>query len=164
MNGCRDLTSSQKMQDATSFDAFLKEKMGHPWLFQHTTRDMPFLDLSRALKEGAVIDIIDGSHNNDWGAAWRIILHTHEDCQWWRLYITPGRKEDRSAFHSELGGLYVMIVNISLLCSFYHIDKGSIEFGSDCEGALYYISTPDLLIPPMTHSFDIIMSVRKVHF
>jgi hypothetical protein len=64
---------------------------------------------------------------------------TNEAEQWTGLHVTPVRKDDQSAFRSEVGGIYAMAVAIKLICKFFHISNGSVSFGSDCEAALYYI-------------------------
>jgi hypothetical protein len=44
---------------------------------------MPFLDLSRVIREGTAIGISDGSHRKDWGTeAFHIISHIYADQQW----------------------------------------------------------------------------------
>jgi hypothetical protein len=53
-----------------------------------------------------VIAISDGSHKNKWGtASWKIMPDTNEDEQWAGLHVTPGRKDDQSAFSCEIGGI-----------------------------------------------------------
>jgi hypothetical protein len=64
---------------------------------------------------------------------------TNESEQWAGLHVTPGRKDDQSAFSIEIGGIYAMAVAIELICKFFHISNGSVSFGSDCKAALYYI-------------------------
>jgi hypothetical protein len=56
---------------------------------------------------------------------------TNEAEQWAGLHVT-GRKDDQSAFRSEIGGIYDTAVAIILLCKFFHISNGSVSFGSDC--------------------------------
>jgi hypothetical protein len=55
-----------------------------------------------------------------------------------------------------------MLVAITRLCELFDIDQGSVEIGTDCELALYYIITRDKFIPATTNSFDIIMAARNV--
>jgi hypothetical protein len=84
----------------------------------------------------SVIDLT----KSEWGTAnWRILTDTNEEEQWASLHVTPGRKDDQSAFGSEIGGIYAMTVATELLCKFFHISKGSLTFGSYCQAALYYI-------------------------
>jgi hypothetical protein len=76
--------------------------------------------------------------------------------------VTPGRKDDQSAFMSEIGGIYAMAVAIELLCKFFHISNGSVSFGSDCEAALYYIFDRNKKAIAKTNYFDLIMATRKI--
>jgi hypothetical protein len=72
-------------------------------------------------------------------SSWKKIAHSNEADKWAGLHVTPGRKDDRSAFSSEIRGVYAMTVVIELICNFFHISNRSVSFGSDCEAALYYI-------------------------
>jgi hypothetical protein len=64
---------------------------------------------------------------------------TNEAEQWAGLNVTPGRKDEKSDFRSEIGGIYAMAVAIEIICKFFHISNGSMSFGSDWQAALYYI-------------------------
>jgi hypothetical protein len=99
-----------------------------------------FQDLVEAIQERKAIAINNGSHKDKWGtASWRILEDTKEADQWTCLHVTPGRKDDQSAFRSDMGGLYAMAVAIKLICKFLHISNGSMSFRSDFQAALYYI-------------------------
>jgi hypothetical protein len=50
--------------------------------------------------------------------------------KWAGLHVTPGRKDDQSAFRSGIGGVYAMEVEIELICKSFHISNGSVSFGS----------------------------------
>jgi hypothetical protein len=111
-----------------SFDVLIKTRTEYRWLFRHKSPDMYFVVIAEALLEGMTIAISDGSHTNYWGmTAWWILTNTDEKRQCWGLYVTPGRRGDHSAFHSELGGVCTMMVAISLLCDFFNITQGSVE-------------------------------------
>jgi hypothetical protein len=56
---------------------------------------------------------------------------TNEAEQWAGLNVTPGRKDEKSDFRSEIGGIYAMAVAIEIICKFFHISNGSMSFGSD---------------------------------
>jgi hypothetical protein len=86
---------------------------------------------------------------------------TNKAEQWTGQYITPGRKDDKSAFRSEIGGFYYMAVAIKLLSKFFHISNGSVSFGSDCEAAVYYIFDRNKKATATTNYFDLIMATRK---
>jgi hypothetical protein len=122
-----------------------------------------FQDLVDAIKEGRDIAVSDGSHKNKWGtASWRIMEDTNEAEQWAGLHVKPGRKDDHSAFRSEIGGIYAIAVVIELTCKFLHISNGSVSSGSDCKAALYYIFDRNKKATATTDSFDLIMATRKV--
>jgi hypothetical protein len=76
--------------------------------------------------------------------------------------VTPGRKDYKSAFRSEIGGIYDMAVTIKLICKFFYISNGSVSFGSNCQVALYYIFDRHKTATATTNSFDLIMATRKV--
>jgi hypothetical protein len=83
---------------------------------------------------------------NRWGtASWRIMEDTNEAEQWEGLHVTPGRKDDKPPFRSEIGGIYAMAVVIKLICKFFHVSNGVVSFGSDCQAALDYIFDPKKL-------------------
>jgi hypothetical protein len=82
------------------------------------------------IKEGRPITISNVSHKNRWGTvSWRIMADTNETEKWAGLHVTPGRKDDQSAFRSEIGGKYAMIVAIKLICKFftYPMDRCLLE-------------------------------------
>jgi hypothetical protein len=87
---------------------------------------------------------------------------TNKAEQWSQLHVTPGRKDDQSAFRSEIGGNYNMAVAIELICKFFHISNGSVSFGSDREAALYFIFDQNKKTTATTNYFDMIMATRKV--
>jgi hypothetical protein len=76
--------------------------------------------------------------------------------------VTPGRKDDQSAFRSEIGGIYAMTEAIELICKFFHISNGSVSFGSDCQSALYYIFYRHKKATATANYFDLIIATRKV--
>jgi hypothetical protein len=49
----------------------------------------------------------------------------NEAGKWGGLHVTPGRKDDHSAFRSEIGGIYAMALAIELIRKFLHISNGS---------------------------------------
>jgi hypothetical protein len=92
-------------------------------------------------RDGTAIAISDGSHKHDWVTARRSL----------------------SISRSELGGICAMLVAITLICEFFDVSQGSVEIGSNCESALYYIFTKDQCISATTNSFDIIMASSPTH-
>jgi hypothetical protein len=87
---------------------------------------------------------------------------TNKAEQWAGLHVTPGIKDDQSAFRSEIGGIYAMAVAIELICKFFHISNGSVSFKSDCQAALYYIFDRSKKSTATTNYADLIMATRKV--
>jgi hypothetical protein len=116
-----------------------------------------------AIKEGCAIPTSDGSHKNRWvTASWRIMADTNEADQWAGLHVTPGRKDDQSAFRSEIGGTCAMAVAIELKCKFFQISNGSVSSGSDYQAVLYYIFDQNKKCTATTIFFDLIMATIKV--
>jgi hypothetical protein len=132
-------------------------------VFRHTLCSIKFQELVDAIKGGWDITISDGSHKTKWGtSSWSIMIDTNEAEQWAGLHVTPGRKDDHSAFRSEIGGINDMVVAIKLICKFFHISNGSVSFGSDCEVVLYYIFDLNKKATSTTNYFDLIMATIKV--
>jgi hypothetical protein len=99
MTGWRRKHVSRSVPNPSTFQAFLKTKTEYKWLCEHTSRDMPFVELATVIKDETAITISDGSHKNKWGAAlWKLISSTAEKRQWHGLHVIPGRKVDHSAF------------------------------------------------------------------
>jgi hypothetical protein len=90
------------------------------------------------------------------------MANTNEAEQWAGLHVTPGRKDDQSAFRSEIGGVYAMAVAIELICKFFHISNGLVSVGSDFQAAIYCIFDRKKTATATTHHFDLIISTRKV--
>jgi hypothetical protein len=146
-----------------TFEQYLEAQQQYTWLFQHILCSVKFQDLIDAIKEGQAIAISYESHKNKCGtASWRIMADTNEAEQWAGLRVTPGRKDDQSAFRSEIVGIYAMAVVIELICKFFHISNGSVSSGSDCEAALYYIFDRNKKSTATTNYFDLIMATREV--
>jgi hypothetical protein len=163
MSGHREREHSSASIQYGTFDQYLEAQQQHALLFRHTLCSINFQYLVDAIKEGQSIAISDGSHKNKWGtSSWQIMSNTNEDEKWAGHHVTPGRKDDQSAFRSEIGGIYAMAVAIELLCKFFHISNGSVSFGSDCEAALYYIFDRNKKATATTHYFDLIMATIKV--
>jgi hypothetical protein len=113
MSGHREHEHSSASIWYGTFYQYLEDKQQYAWIFRHTLFSIKFQDLVDAIKEERSIAISDGSHKNKWGtASWRIMLETNEAEKWTGLHVTPGRKDDQSAFRSEIGGLYTMAVVI----------------------------------------------------
>jgi hypothetical protein len=113
-----------------TFDQYLEAQQQYAWLFCHTLCYIKFQDLVDAIKEGRAIAISDGSHKNKWGtASWRIMSETNEAEQWAGLHVTPGRKDDQSAFRSDIGGstLWQLQLNSYASSSTYPMDQCPLE-------------------------------------
>jgi hypothetical protein len=163
MAGHRENEHSSASIQYGNFDQYIEAQQQYAWLFHHTLCSIKFQYLVDTIKEGRAIAISDGSHKSKWvKASWRIMADTNEDEQWSGLHVTPGRKDDKSAFRSEIGWIYAMEVAIELLCKFFHISNGSVSFGSDCEAALYYIFVRNKKSTPTPNSFDLIKATIKV--
>jgi len=84
----------------------------------------------KALIEGTAIAISDGSYKDSFGtAAWTIQTETGEGMS--GQVIAPGHNGDHSSYRSELAGLFSIAFIIYKLCSFYHVQEGSIQVRCD---------------------------------
>jgi hypothetical protein len=105
MAGHRDRERSSASIRYGTFDQYVEAQQQCAWLFRPPLFSIKFQDLVDAIKEGRAIAISDGYHKNKWGtASWRIMSDTNEAKQWEGLHVTPWRKDDQSAFRSEIGG------------------------------------------------------------
>jgi hypothetical protein len=106
MSGHREREESVASIRYGTLKQYLEAQQQYACLFQHTLCSIKFQDLADAIKEGGAIAISDGSHKNKWGtASWRIMADTNNTERWAGLYVTTGRKDDKSAFRSEMGGV-----------------------------------------------------------
>jgi hypothetical protein len=163
ISGHRERENSVESIWYGTFEQYLEAQQQYAWLFRHTLYSIKFQDIVDEIKEVRSIAIRDRSHKNKLGtASWRIISDTDKAEQWAGLYVTPGRKDDESAFSSEVGWIYAMEVAIELICKFFHISNGSVSFRSDCQAALHYIFDQHKTATATTNYFDLIMATRKV--
>jgi hypothetical protein len=89
----------------------------------------------KALKEGTAIAFSDGSYKDSFGtAAWTIQTETGEGMS--GQVIALGHDGDHSSYRSELAGLYSIAFIIYKLCTYYHVQEGSIHVGCDGLSAL----------------------------
>jgi hypothetical protein len=124
MSGHREREQSSASIQYGTFDQYIEAQQQYAWLLRHTLCSIKFQAMVDAIKEGWAIAISDGSHKNKWGiSSWKIMSDTNEAEQWAGLHVTPGRKDDQSAFRSEIGGIYDMSVAIELLCKLFHISN-----------------------------------------
>jgi hypothetical protein len=76
--------------------------------------------------------------------------------------LIPGQPIDQSAYRSELGGVYGIMLTCQLLCKVYHVTQGSIEVACDGLSAgqesLVYDSPPN----PSRDHFDMIEAIRTM--
>jgi hypothetical protein len=155
MPGHREREHSSASIRYGTFDQYLEAQQQYAWIFRHTLCSIKFQDLVDAINVGRAIAISDGSHKNKKGTVpWPIMPDTNESEQWAGLNVTPGRKDDQSAFRSDIGGVYAMVVAIELVCKLFHISNGSVYFG---------VTVKRLCIATSTiHSFHLIMATQKV--
>jgi hypothetical protein len=156
MSGHKERETSSASIRYGNFDQYLEAQ------HHHTFCSIKFQDLVVAIKERRAIAISYGYQDNKWGtSSWRIMVDANKAEQWAGVNVTPGRKDDQSAFRSEIGGVYAMAVAIELICKFFHISNGSVSFGSDCEAALYYVFDRNKKATATTNYFHLIMATIK---
>ena len=66
-----------------------------------------------------------------------------------------------SAYRGEVSGILASLFFVNHLCSFFHIQMGSITMGCDGEGALYQSFHEDTPRSIDTPSFDLLMAIHR---
>jgi hypothetical protein len=98
-----------------------------------------FQDMADSIERSELIGISDGSYKDDMGtSAWRLFYINLEDQQWTGQLLVPGQPSDKSAFRSELAGLYAMITLVNSLVDYYEVRNGTVELARDGIQALEY--------------------------
>jgi len=74
----------------------------------------------------------------------------------------PRSHLDQSAYQSELGGIFSIVVTIHNICNYYNISKGMIQIACDGLGPLTQCFAKYQNPSPSTVHFDLIMSIQNM--
>ena len=127
--------------------------------------------LAKALQEGRLIGVSDGSHVDRVAtAAWTLLATTHDgipmdsghDAKITGVFQIPGAGSDQDSFRAELGGIYGQVSFILALCKFFHIDSGSATIGLDGLSALREATFISARKDSIRQHFDLVNSIRRI--
>ncbi len=93
-------------------------------------------NVAAAIQEKTARAVCDGSYKDGHGTAGFCIHGDNPLLQVEGCNRTPGRREDQSAYRSELGGVVGTLLTLQSLCSVHKITTGAVELGLDCESAI----------------------------
>jgi hypothetical protein len=117
--------------------------------------------LIEALQQGQVHIVSDGSFVQPFAMAAFVMENETRECCVTNRIIVPGSGEEMSAYRGEVSGILASLFFVNHLCSFFHIQMGSITMGCDGEGALYQSFHEDTPQSIDTPSFDLLMAIHR---
>jgi hypothetical protein len=79
-----------------------------------------------------------------------------------RIVYCPRKREDHSAYRSELAGLYSIATMVEAVCEVFNAQEGTVEIGCDGIGALNQGTFKSDITNPHMAQFDIIGATRQV--
>jgi len=133
-----------------------------PWAFaSYKTLDNG-QQIAYAVVQGTCKVVSDGSYKDGSGiAAWMIQDMASKNILSGTTII-PGHTSDQSAYQSELGGIFSIVMMIHNICKYYNIPKGTIWIACDGLGPLTQCFTKYQNPSPSTAHFDLIMSIQNM--
>jgi hypothetical protein len=117
--------------------------------------------LIEALKQGQVYIVSGGSYVQPFATVAFVMENKTKECRVTNRIIAPGSKEEMSAYRGEVSGILASLFFVNHLCSFFHIQMGSITMGCDGKGALYQSFHEDTPQSIDTPSFDLLMAIHR---
>jgi hypothetical protein len=84
-----------------------------------------------SLSAGSARAVSDGSFKDKFGSSAFTVVDSTDSSTILGLNIVPGHPEDQGAYHSELAGLYAIVLVVNCLCSWADIISGGIAVGCD---------------------------------
>lgn len=119
-------------------------------------------ELAQAIQSLTAMGVSDGSFKDQYGTAAWTIQAPNSMAHLTRVNIIPGAPNIQSAYKSELGGLYGIIVAVEALCEHYDIDSGSITIACDGESALHYAFDWENKWLLKTPHLDLILAIQTM--
>jgi hypothetical protein len=95
--------------------------------------------LAEAIRNGIAIAVCDGSFKDEFGTAAYVLEGETSTNRIVVVLVTPGTDDDQSSYHSELSGLFGVLVMVHFICEQFAITDGAIEVGCDCKSALRHV-------------------------
>ena len=117
--------------------------------------------LAEALRTGTAIGVSDGSFKDEFGTACLVLEGKDSAGRIVIPSVIPGQGSDQSAYRSELGGLFGLVVLVDVVCRTHGISDGEVEIGCDGAGALQQALDKDDEVDPTWQQFDLIAAIRE---
>ena len=134
---------------------------GAAWALAHWTSSDDGSTLAAAIRDGTAIAVADGSFKNKFGTASLVLEGLNKIHRLTANMVIPGEPNDHSAYRSELGGLFGIVVLVHCICITHHITSGSITVGCDGQSALWQAMEHEGDVNPTSQQFDLIAAVRQ---
>jgi len=112
--------------------------------------------LAEAIRTGTAIGVSDGSFKDEFGTACLVLEGKDSVGRIVCPCIIPGQRSDQSAYRSELGGLFGLLVLVDVICRTHGVSEGSVEVGCDGAGALKQALVKEGEVEPTWQQFDLI--------
>jgi len=110
----------------------------------------------RALLEGYLMAVSDGSYKNSFGtAAWTIGDVEHPSLISGKV-ICPGEAQDHDLYRSELSGIYAIMAVLDKVVEYFHLQEGTVEIRCNGQAALESIFSRSLVLTKDAASYDLI--------
>jgi hypothetical protein len=128
------------------------------WAIQEYALPSDSGPIIHSLSLGTSRTISDRSYKDKFGTSAFTILD-NQDNSILSLDVVPGHPDNQGAYHSELPGLFGIVLVVNRLCSWAGIESGGIEVGCDGLSALEKAFDTWSLEPTDPH-FDMLTSLR----
>ena len=115
----------------------LDNKDGEQWASMGVVITAAIDEIIRDIEAGTAVGVNDGSFKHELGTAPWILENASGSQRIMGNVLIPGFKSDQSAYISEIGGIYALVMVVELIKRMWDLDKGSIVIGCDGINALY---------------------------
>ena len=156
-----DNITNQRTQSKQSLNKIFKERKGERWALQNIQMTDNIDEIVNDLSKGTAIGVSDGSFKDRFGTASWVIENEsgtqriNGDC------IIPGSPSDQSAYRSEIGGLYGLVIVVEMIKDMWNIQSGSIVLGCDGLNALQQALDVDgVNITSKQQQFDLLSGIQ----
>ena len=106
------------------------------WALQNVQMTDNINEIIEDIVKGMAIGVSDGSFKDKFGTASWVIENEYSTQRILGDCILPGFPSDQSAYRSEIGGIYALVLVVDIIKDMWNIKSGSIEIGCDGLNAL----------------------------
>ena len=121
---------------APLLEAF-NEKEGEDWAVMGVVMTREIDEIIEDIRNGTELGVSNGSFKNLFGTASWVIENASGSQRILGNVLIPGFKSDQSAYRSEIGGIYGLVLVVELTKEMWNLDKGAIIIGCDGINDLY---------------------------